>query len=181
MNTAVALSVKRALSAVGHYRRALSRTRFPGVAVLGYHGLRDDALPAGSVPFENLHVRASTFEAHCRVIRESCDPISLDDWRGARAGRATLPARPVLVTFDDGYRSVWTIAGPILKTHAIPAVVFACSEPMALRQPLWFDALAERQGEAAVEQRKADEYGAWRIVNAASKPSSPRSATVSPL
>lgn len=152
--------VKRGALAAGHYRRALRHSAFPGVAVLAYHGIRDDGWPAGAMPFENLHVRASTFEAHCRVIRESCDPISLDDWRAALAG-GVLPPRPALITFDDGYRSVWTIAAPILAAYDLPAVVFACSEPIATRTMLWFDALAAREGETTVDACKTFEYHSW--------------------
>jgi len=161
MTLTAAPLVKRGLLALGHYRRALRRSRFPGVAVLGYHGLRADAWPDGSMAFENLHVRASTFDAHCRVIRDTCDPISLDDWRAALAGRAPLPPRPVLITFDDGYRSVFTIGAPILAAHGLPAVVFACSDPMEQRRLLWFDHVAARDGEAAVEPWKARPYDEW--------------------
>ena len=103
---ALSAAVKQGMLTLGQYRRTLARTTLPGVAVLGYHGLRADDLPADSMAFENLHVRASTFDAHCRVVRECCDPITLDDWRQAAAGRTPLPPRPVLITFDDGYRSV---------------------------------------------------------------------------
>jgi len=154
--------VKRGLLASGHYGRVLSRARFPGVAVLGYHGLRADESPDGSMAFEELHVRASTFAAHCRVIRDTCDPISLDDWRAALTGGAALPRRPVLITFDDGYRSVLTIGAPILARHRLPAVVFACSEPMSRRHLLWFDHVAARDGEAAVEAWKERPYDEWR-------------------
>jgi hypothetical protein len=124
MNFAASQAIKQGLLATGHYRRALRRSRFPGVAVLGYHGLRGDDWPAGSMAFENLHVRASTFEAHCRVIRETCDPIALDDWRAALLGTAPLPQRPVLVTFDDGYRSVFTIGPPpICRRSSSPAPI----------------------------------------------------------
>ena len=75
----LAAVLKQGMLAMGQYRRTLARTSFPGVAVLGYHGLRADDLPKGSMAFENLHVRASTFEAHCRVVRECCDPITLDE------------------------------------------------------------------------------------------------------
>ncbi len=161
MNFAAAQSLKRGLLAAGHYRRALRRARFPGVVVLGYHGLRGDHWPDGSMAFENLHVRASTFAAHCRVIRDSCDPISLDDWRASIAGTAPLPPRPVLITFDDGYRSVLTIGAPMLAAHGLPAVVFACSDPNLRRALLWFDAVAARDGEAAVEPWKGRDYGQW--------------------
>ena len=75
--------VKQGLQAMGHYRRALAHTALPGVAVLCYHGVRDDDMAPGTIPFQYLHIPASTFESHCRVIRECCDPISLDDWRAA--------------------------------------------------------------------------------------------------
>lgn len=161
-------AVKRGLLTVGHYRRVLGRRRFPGVAVLGYHGLREDAAPAGAMAFENLHVRASTFEAHCRVVRETCDPISLDDWRAALSGGAALPPRPVLITFDDGYRSVLTIAAPILKDLGLPAVAFVCSDLVERRRLLWFDDLAAREGERAVGPWKTRPYAEWLAACAAS-------------
>ena len=161
MKVAVTAALKRGLLAAGHYRHALRRSRFPGVVVLGYHGLRGDDWPDGSMAFENLHVRASTFAAHCRVIRDTCDPISLDDWRASIAGTAPLPPRPVLITFDDGYRSVFTIGAPMLAAHGLPAVVFACSDPIVRRALLWFDAVAARDGEAAVEPWKGRDYGPW--------------------
>lgn len=153
--------IKRRLLASGRYRRTLAQSAFPGVAVLAYHGLRADDAPSGAMPFENLHVRAATFEAHCRVVRDGCDPISLDDWRAAAEGRASLPPRPVLITFDDGYRSVFRIAAPILAASDLPSVVFVCTDAAAERRLLWFDQVAASQGEAAVEGWKAREYGEW--------------------
>src|SRR5262245_50727044 len=114
------------------------------------------------MPFENLHVRASTFDAQCRMLRDACTPISLDEWREAMAGRRELPPRAVLVTFDDGYRSVLTIGAPILRKHRVPAVVFACPEPMRERRLLWFDHVAARDGESAVDSWKARPYADWR-------------------
>jgi peptidoglycan/xylan/chitin deacetylase (PgdA/CDA1 family) len=159
--TPLTATVKRGLLATRHYARALRQATFPGVAVLGYHGLRSDDLPPGSMAFENLHLRASVFDAHCAVIRENCDPISLDDWRAAVAGRASLPRRPVLLTFDDGYRSVHHIGGPILARHGVPAVVFVCTDPIERRRLLWFDHMAARDGEEAVESWKARDYDTW--------------------
>ena len=161
MKNAITQLVKRGLLRIGHYRRAFAQSAFPGVAVLCYHGVRDDALPAGSIPFQDLHIPASTFDSHCRLIAECCDPISLDDWRGAIAGGTALPKRPVLVTFDDGYRSVLTKAAPILQRHGLPAAVFVCTGPMATRRRLWFDEVGSRHGECAVEAWKARDYGDW--------------------
>jgi biofilm PGA synthesis lipoprotein PgaB len=41
----------------------------------------------------------------------------------AREGRRPLPPRAVLVTFDDGYQSVYEHAWPVLKMFRIPAVI----------------------------------------------------------
>ncbi len=152
---------KRVFLETGHYHRVLRRVRFPGVAVLGYHGLRADDWPHGSMALEPLHVRASTFETHCRLVRETCHPISLEEWRLARSGKWRLPERPVLFTFDDGYRSVLTIAAPILKKYALPAVVFTCSMPNEERRLLWWEHVAARDGEAAIEAWKDRTYDEW--------------------
>ena len=108
--------------------------------------------------FEGLHVRASELDAHCRLIRESCDPIRLSDWLGAER---SLPPRPVLVTFDDGYRSVFTLAKPILERYEIPAVLFVTTRPAIERQRFWYDRMAAELGESAVEDAKSCSYDEW--------------------
>ncbi len=157
---ALAVAAKHGLLRSGHYRRALARDAFPGVAVLCYHGVRSE-WSQPRFPFDYLHVPARTFESHCRIIRECCDPISLDDWRAAVNGGPPLPRRPVLITFDDGYRSVLTKGAPILAAYELPAVVFVCTGPMASSRLLWFDIVGAEQGEEAVEALKACDYETW--------------------
>jgi peptidoglycan/xylan/chitin deacetylase (PgdA/CDA1 family) len=164
MNAALASLVKRSLLGAGHYPRRLRRDAFPGVAVLCYHGIRSAASLNGHPAFEGLHVQADELEAQCRLVRRTCHPISLDQWRQALAGGPPLPPRPVLFTFDDGYRSVYTLARPILERYGIPAVAFVCSEPVERRELLWYDALARARGEAEVERAKALSFERWAEV-----------------
>ena len=89
--------------------------------------------------------------------------------RGRRRPGAAAAA-PVLITFDDGYRSVARIGAPILAAHNLPAVVFVCSDPIARRRLLWFDAVASRDGEDAVERWKTCDYDSWSAACAASAP-----------
>jgi biofilm PGA synthesis lipoprotein PgaB len=49
--------------------------------------------------------------------------VSVGDVLAARDGTRPLPERPVLITFDDGYQSVYDNAWPILRTFGIPAVI----------------------------------------------------------
>jgi len=152
-------AVKQTLFSVGYYHRRLSHFQFPGVAILCYHGLRnvDDA----RVPFNDLHVHADVFEAHCRFISAACNPISLDDLRAALDNGQALPARPVMVTFDDGYRSVLDAALPSLERYGIPAAVFVCSDPVFRSQHFWFDTLCRRDGEEAVLRAQTLPYDEW--------------------
>jgi peptidoglycan/xylan/chitin deacetylase (PgdA/CDA1 family) len=150
------------LLATGFYRTRLRRDRFPGVAVLCYHGIRHDREVRGPLPFEELHVRASELEGHCRLIREECHPISLRDWLAADQQERELPSRPVLVTFDDGYESVFTRAKAILETYQIPAVVFVSSGAVRRGGLFWYDRAAIRYDEASVETAKSLPHDQWQ-------------------
>jgi poly-beta-1,6-N-acetyl-D-glucosamine N-deacetylase len=48
--------------------------------------------------------------------------ISLQQLIDARSGHGALPDKPVLLTFDDGLRSVYTNVFPLLKAYKYPAV-----------------------------------------------------------
>jgi peptidoglycan/xylan/chitin deacetylase (PgdA/CDA1 family) len=130
----------------------------PGVATLCFHGIVDKRQPG---PFRELHVTPETLASVCRVAADTCSPISLNDLRAARDGRRTLPPRPVLFTFDDGYVSVLERALPVLERFGIPAAVFACSGPIRYGRHFWFDALARRSGEEAVAQARSLSYEQW--------------------
>jgi peptidoglycan/xylan/chitin deacetylase (PgdA/CDA1 family) len=172
-------AAKQALFAVGYYRRRLSQIEFPGVAILCYHGVRAD--DQESAPFNELHVTTQTFERHCRLLAESCNPISLDDLRAARAGTRTLPPRPVMVTFDDGYRGVLDYALPVLERHQVPAVVFACAGPVLGGTSFWFDVLYRTSGESAVLEAKRAPYAEWKALVARIETAAPVSERHRPL
>ena len=50
--------------------------------------------------------------------------IRLQDLLGFLEGRQALPARSVVLTFDDGYESHHRLVLPLLKKHGFPATVF---------------------------------------------------------
>jgi peptidoglycan/xylan/chitin deacetylase (PgdA/CDA1 family) len=153
---------KRVLFEAGHYSRALAERRFPGIAVLCYHAV----LPAGQsrtgIPFAQLHVAADTFAAHCALLAAHCHPVSLAQAEAIWSGEAESPARPVLVTFDDGHHALRDHALPALRLNGVPATVFVCTAPVTQGTPFWFDALARAAGEGAVEEAKALDYDHWR-------------------
>src|SRR6188508_201156 len=48
--------------------------------------------------------------------------ISLDDLEAARRGTRPLPDKAILLTFDDGFKSLYTRVFPLLKVYRFPAV-----------------------------------------------------------
>jgi peptidoglycan/xylan/chitin deacetylase (PgdA/CDA1 family) len=153
--------VKELLLITRHYHERLARDTFGGVAVLCYHGIRHGT-PNKDACFPDLHVTVKEFECHCRLLREACHPISLSQWKSSLNGGLPLPPRPVLVTFDDGYHSVFSLALPALQKYEIPAVVFVCSDPIENEDLFWYDAIAHSFGEAGVAAMAKLPYPEWR-------------------
>jgi peptidoglycan/xylan/chitin deacetylase (PgdA/CDA1 family) len=54
-------------------------------------------------------------------------PITLVELREYLAGLRTLPDRPVVLTFDDGYEDFYTQAYPVLRAHNFRAVAYVVS------------------------------------------------------
>ena len=50
--------------------------------------------------------------------------LSADEYLAVLRGEREAPARAVVLTFDDGRGSVWSVAAPLLRQHGMKAVVF---------------------------------------------------------
>jgi peptidoglycan/xylan/chitin deacetylase (PgdA/CDA1 family) len=82
------------------------------------------------------------FDAQLDVVAGSCTAVSLDDVLAAREGRAGLPPRAVLLTFDDAYDDFAEVAWPLLRHHGLPATLFVPTAfPDAPGQAFWWDRL----------------------------------------
>jgi peptidoglycan/xylan/chitin deacetylase (PgdA/CDA1 family) len=91
--------------------------------VLAYHAIAD--LPAGttlrpySVPPAEFIAQLDTLE------RAGYRFIDVDALLAALDGASSLPPKAALVTFDDCYADLRSIAAPALAARGIPAVAFA--------------------------------------------------------
>jgi len=88
------------------------------LSVLIYHRV----LPVEDA-FNNWDVTASEFELQMRALSEQFFPLPLGE-AVERLATASLPARAVCVTFDDGYADNAEIALPILRKYRVPATFF---------------------------------------------------------
>lgn len=65
----------------------------------------------------------ANFAAYLRWLHDNgYNPISVDDVLAARDGIRPLPAKAVMLTFDDGFESFYSRAYPLLKAYGYPAV-----------------------------------------------------------
>jgi peptidoglycan/xylan/chitin deacetylase (PgdA/CDA1 family) len=96
-------------------------------AVLAFHGVDD---PEG---FAGLMDR----------VRRDLHPISPDELHQAMNGRRSLPERSVLVTFDDGHRSVLDDGLPILAERGIPAVAFVVAGLLSTDRDFWWSSVMD--------------------------------------
>lgn len=79
-------------------------------------------------------ITRKSFEAALRFIIRNYTPVSLQDVLADADGRAALPPRPVLVTFDDAYASVCEFAAPLCSKFRVPAVFFVNGSCLDNRQ-----------------------------------------------
>ncbi len=101
---------------------ALALPARAGLLVLSYHDVRDDVAAKGDA--DRYAVSTANFAAHLDWLRtHGYHPVSVQQVLAARAGQVTLPTRPVLLTFDDGLRSVYTRVFPLLRAYGYPALV----------------------------------------------------------
>lgn len=87
--------------------------------VLMYHKVNDQWPNPTTVP-------RAVFSEQMTLLRElGYKPVSLEAVRDHYVHGAPLPAKAVLITFDDGYLDNLENAFPVLVDHGYPAVIFA--------------------------------------------------------
>jgi peptidoglycan/xylan/chitin deacetylase (PgdA/CDA1 family) len=92
------------------------------LSVLAYHGVDD----------------ASCFRHQLTYLARTMRPVSMHDVLTAMYGGRSLPARAVLLTFDDGHRSLLEVGLPLLRERGFPAVAFIVPSMLDTDQPFWW-------------------------------------------
>jgi peptidoglycan/xylan/chitin deacetylase (PgdA/CDA1 family) len=95
-----------------------------GAIVLAYHGID----------------RSELFQEHFKFLLRHYRPISLADLVAACRRRNELPRRAVLLSFDDGDKSLIDIVLPLFREHGIPGIAFVIAGLLESNQvPWWSD------------------------------------------
>ena len=113
-----------------------SLAQYPGevraVPVLGW---RDVSYRLGNLVTTPVH-----FAGELAALRhDGFRSVSVGTLAALAAGRhVSLPARPIVLTFDDGLATDWTTVDPILQQYGFTAVVFINPQDVALKSPSYF-------------------------------------------
>tara|TARA_Y100001934_G_C12383283_1_gene793917 strand:- start:660 stop:1592 length:933 start_codon:yes stop_codon:yes gene_type:complete len=73
----------------------------------------------------NLNVSPNIFEYQIKFIKENFNVISPDDLLANK-----IPKHAALITFDDGYKSYFESAIPLLKKYNLPSLIFLNMAPV---------------------------------------------------
>jgi peptidoglycan/xylan/chitin deacetylase (PgdA/CDA1 family) len=91
------------------------------VPVLMYHVIAD--APSGAA-LPELYVDPKSFEAEVRWLEDQgYTAVSLDQVYDAWFKNGEIPEKPVVLSFDDGYRGQYVYARPLLRELGWPAVL----------------------------------------------------------
>ena len=99
------------------FARSIIQLRKKTPRVLLYHAVEDHVSPYT----DRLGVSVSTamFEANLKYLARHYNLITVED-----LAKPNLPDNPVLITFDDGYTSVYDNALPLLRKYRMPACIY---------------------------------------------------------
>lgn len=119
-------------------RRAVGGRR---VLIVSYHRVVADFAAEKDHTLYTLNVEQGTFRKHLEVLQESHDIVSLEDALSVLGGSRTATRDVAVITFDDGYRDVYTHAFPVMRDMRVPGVVYVPSAYVGTDRKLGHDRL----------------------------------------
>ncbi len=100
------------------------------VPILMYHYLSVPPDDADAIR-QDLSVTPAQFEAHLAYLRQSgYETISMQELSYALSQQMPLPPKPIIITFDDGYRDNYDNAFPLLRKYGYTATFFVFTQPI---------------------------------------------------
>ena len=91
--------------------------------ILCYHRLVDKVRAPGT------EIRTPDFEAQMQMLKDKgITVIGMQDYLAWRRSEKSIPPRCAVITFDDGWKSQYEVAWPILKKFGYPVTLFIYTE-----------------------------------------------------
>ena len=115
---------------------------YQAVPILSYHHFAENCK-------SHLCVPAHIFEQHMRYLKKNgYRIITMSDLLGFLQYRHAIPKRSVVITIDDGYRSAYDIAYPVLKKYGFTATLLIYTDYVGVsRSSITWDQLREMKAD----------------------------------
>ena len=114
------------------------------VPILTYHYIGNNPHPGKDPLRDNLSVTPDKFDSQMRYLSQAgYNTITFDMLYSALKGRGSLPPKPILLTFDDGYIDFYVNAFPILRQYNLKATSFLPTGKVGTSYYLHWDQIKE--------------------------------------
>ena len=109
-----------------------------GMPILLYHMVNDGGSSYAITPRD--------FDEQMKYLKEQgYNTISLLEYAKARKGKVTLPDKPIVISFDDGYQDNYTVAMPIMEKYNFKGTVFVVGNDIGKEGYLSYDDIRNLQ------------------------------------
>jgi peptidoglycan/xylan/chitin deacetylase (PgdA/CDA1 family) len=106
-----------------------------------YHGFTEKKCHDGIENNKGNHIYIGLFKSQIKYLKEKYNIISLEQYVQSCNTGKKLPNKSIIITIDDGYKSNYALAYPILKEFDIPATIFLTTDFIDNNNFLWVDRL----------------------------------------
>ncbi len=108
------------------------------IPILLYHDVQQSYTEDKAV----ITVTPEKFDEHIyTLLINGYTPVSFEDVYNAANGKFTMPERPVIISFDDGYDTNYKYAYPVIMKYGVKATIFVVTDTVGktLKNSVHFD------------------------------------------
>lgn len=125
----------------------MSKEKGLKVPILMYHNVLE-----GDVKGDGLNVSEKALEDQLATLKAyGYHTITFDELYQHYNENANLPENPVIITFDDGYKSNYTLAYPLLKKYDMKACIFMITNAIGSKNFMTKSELQELSDSGLIE------------------------------
>ncbi len=74
---------------------------------------------------DTYSIKPENFEKQMKYLKDNgYNLIGMKEFIDYMYGKGEIPEKPILITIDDGYKSIYEYAYPVLKKYKIPATIY---------------------------------------------------------
>lgn len=145
----------------------LLKRRLRGRAVvLMYHRVLDASERERSFSSDGIQVSPETFDRHLHFLRRHFKVLAPDEFVQRLHSGQPFDDATCLITFDDGWSDNLTNAMPLLRKHALPAVIFLPTGFVGSDRCFWQETLARLLHRLHGHYRHCPSEDAIRVIEA---------------